>query len=54
MHEGLGSVLTHPWEMAVLLQPGEKEEKALLFVLYPLPQPPFSLDTNFIEIYSYT
>lgn len=33
MHEGLGSVLTHPWEMALLLQPGEKEEKAVLFVL---------------------
>lgn len=32
MHEGLGSVLTHPWEMALLLQPGEKEEKAVLFV----------------------
>ena len=43
MHEGLGSVLTHPWEMAVLLQPGEKEEKALLFVLFFIlfPNPRF-------------
>ena len=43
VHEGLGSVLTHPWEMAVLLQPGEKEEKALLFVLFFIlfPNPRF-------------
>ena len=39
MHEGLGSVLTHPWEMALLLQAGEKEEKALLFVLFFILSP---------------
>lgn len=39
MHEGLGSVLTHPWEMALLLQAGEKEEKALLFVVFFIVSP---------------
>ena len=39
VHEGLGSVLTRPWEMALLLRAGEKEEKALLFVLFFILSP---------------